>query len=227
MEKLPNTHRHPMVATAPRVEAFLRELVRYGSMRAAARAITPPELGYSDPSSAFFDLRRRDLGFRAACDAAIGEFVANLETYAIQFATGKLTIPHFHEGKITGHSPVINSASASVLLRLLARHSPDWIEGHRTETTIRTDGGESFRITPSEYAELSQTQQRHLIEIAEAVAAQRARPVLELDPSSPDFEPRPQECFEMSAADQRRLELHQATASLSAEDAATWQHICS
>jgi hypothetical protein len=212
---------HSAVPTAPRRDAFLEALRRCGTIRAAARAITPDDgdgKPYRDPSSAWYDLRRRDPSFAMQVAAAEGDFIANLEQYALKFATGGLTTPKFNsDGVKIADVPVVDNASARVLLRLLSRFSPHWEEHKNINVAVAAphDGGH-IKISVNDYSALSPAQQSSLSEIIETIRASKAN-LIDNDPRAAN---------ELSPEDQRQLDAYHAGLALSPADAAMLAEVC-
>ncbi|HXQ49825.1 MAG TPA: hypothetical protein VN802_01920 [Stellaceae bacterium] len=145
----PNRQGEVHLPTEFRAEPFLRALASVGTVRGACRSLN------MSPSSVH-SLRRRSPEFRLQVQEAMSAFSDLLHERARSLAMGEVMRPQYFEGKVVGNHPAVDSATASVLLRLLERHDRSWAMSRNLNVNTTTDHGEAaLRISLSEFGKLS------------------------------------------------------------------------
>ncbi|HEX8481083.1 MAG TPA: hypothetical protein VF650_04190 [Allosphingosinicella sp.] len=138
--------KHERALTAAEIGGFLTILGETCNVSLAAR-----EIGRS--ARLFYDLRRREAGFRCAWEEVLREGYELLEMEMIHRARFGIIKDVFHHGKKTGTTRVINEAMA---LRLLSLHRRSLERLRSADSGGRRDAKEIFDELAARLAEIKE-----------------------------------------------------------------------
>lgn len=136
--------KHKRALTGPQIETFLASLAETCNISQAAR-----EAGRS--ARLFYDLKRRDAGFRAAWIEALREGYDRLELEMIRRARFGTPRSVYFQGRKTGTTRVLNDATA---LRLLHFHRRSVESMRAADQSASIDGAAIFEELAARLAEI-------------------------------------------------------------------------
>lgn len=158
-------------------EANLEVLRTTGSHAAAARAATPWAASKKGGHMTWFDLRKKDPEFAAACEEALQHALGALERAAYDRALKGWKRPVYQQGQLVGHDLVVDNG---LLLRVLSRLDPSWSPNRNVTVEGSIDHNHQHNhiaaIGVADLMHLAEDERELLLGLLEKIADGRGEP---------------------------------------------------